>query len=285
MNNLFKNMTNLTRVKLIVKDLAENIVRVNKSMLEPFTEFIVDFLCNQTTINKNNITFLTVTSFQKFLRDILVDLNFTSYNFTNDCIELLNYTYFNDTNKDKSLFSLYLQKYLFDSSRNKGNFLPFDNCMHYSFNSYEAQKYNITPAFIIGIINEEEEKKNYKNSSFYFKYNFLKGYCLPFGYKNKTAKDNNIPMCSEEDYRKAFFVINSFYNTKKNINITALIIDKNNISPNGLDIVLGVLGILFLSFPILIYIFLLISGHIIAKKQIKINKINEKEKNPKIKKK
>ena len=284
MNNVFKHMTNLTHVKLIIKDLAENIVRVNNSMLEPFTAFIVDFICNQTQLTENeDLTFLTVTSFQKFLRGIFEDLNYSSYNFTNDCLELLYYTYFNHSMSDKSLFFVYLQKYLFDSSRNKGNFLPFDNCMYNSYNHLSAQKFNITPAFIIGIINEEEEKKNNKNSSFYFKYNFLKGYCLPFGYKNESAKDKNQPMCSKEDYRKAFSVLNSFYSTKKNINITALIIDKNNISPNGLDIFLGVLGILILAFPILIYIFLLISGNVIANKQKKINEVNEIEKNPKMK--
>ena len=280
---ILPEINNIEHIKENFGKLASNIVKVNSSMLEPVTEFFIDLMCNSTKANATVFN-LTLSSFQDNLVKLFKTLNYTSYNFTEDCIELLRYTYFDSSKKDKSLFFLYMQKYIFDSSRNKGDFLPFDNCMNNNQNIPGAQIYNITPAYIIGIINEEEEKKDYKNSSFYFKYNFLKGYCFPFGYKNKTAKDKDIPMCTDKDYKKVFFVLNNFYSSKMNIDIETINITKSNIVPKSLNIFLGILGILILALPILIYIFLLISGHIIANQQKKINEINEKEKNPKMNK-
>jgi hypothetical protein len=221
-----------------------------------------------------------------FIENIFKELNYDNYNITDDCLELFEYTYFNTSLNDKSLFFLYFQKYIFDSSRNKGNFLPFDNCMDISYNiNIETNyNYNISPAFIIGIYDEVKQKDENKDSSFYFKYNYLKGYCFPFGYKNKTTKDKDIPMCTDKDYKKVFFVLNNFYSSKMNIDIETINITKSNIVPKSLNIFLGILGILILALPILIYIFLLISGHIIANQQKKINEINEKEKNPKMNK-
>ena len=67
MNNIFKNMTNLTHVKLIIKDLAENIVKANSSILEQFTAFIVDFICNQTKLReREDLTFLLFLPFKTF---------------------------------------------------------------------------------------------------------------------------------------------------------------------------------------------------------------------------
>ena len=281
---ILKNLNDKKFLKETIGKLASSIIDANSTMLQPVTEFLMDLLFNNTN-NNDTISILRTSNFQKFLRSIVDDLNYTDFNLTKDCEELLDYTFFNFGINNKSLFFLYFQKYALDSSRNKGDFLSFDNCMDDSYNFSTPPKYIISPTYIIGIINEVDEKKSHKNSSFYFKYNFLKSYCLPFGYKNEISKKNNKPMCKDSDYQKVFILLNRFYTNKNNTNITIFSINKSNICPNGLEIFYGVLGILFLAFPLLIYIFLLIYGEIIKKKQIKkINEINENNKNLKTKK-
>ena len=278
--DLLKNINNMSYLKENVGKLASNIYEVNSYIIDNVTEFFFALIFNISKKN-DNIAFITASSFQNFLKSIITDLNYDKYNISPDCTELFYYTYFDKSLNNKKLFYFYFQKFLFDSSRNKGNFLSFDNCLDNSL-KFDSLQYNISPTYVIGIINEEEEKKNYKNSSFYFKFKFLKGYCFPFGYKNETKIKENIPMCSETDYEKMFRVLYHIYSDKNNISISTFYINNNNKSPNAKEIIFGILGILFLALPLLIYVFLLISGRIIANKQKKVNEIDENIKNLKI---
>ena len=281
---LLKNLDNITYLKENVVDFLTSILVINSTMVEPLTEFFFDLMFNLT--NKNDsLSIKTFSAFQMFLGDILKSLNYSGYKISPDCLILFNYTYFNRDIEDKRLFFLYFQKFIFDSSRNKGNFLPFDNCMDNNYYIPSSEIYKITPAFIIGLVDEYQQKIKNKNTSYYFKYNYLRGYCFPFGYKNETAESQNIPMCNDSDYEKIFTVLYHFYSNQNDTNITTFSINKSNKSPSALYNFYGVLGILFLGFPILIYIFLLISGKIIINKQNKINEIEDNNKNLKARKK
>ena len=280
---ILKNTKNFTFILEKMPNFLRSIVRANSTVIEPLTEFFFELIYKITNEN-DDLSSMTFSSLQKFLGDKFKELDYLNYNITNDCIELFKYTYFNRSANDKSLFFLYLQKYIFDSSRNKGNFLPFDNCIDDSHNISFPMRYNISPAFVIGIFNENQQKEINKNSSFYFKYNYLRSYCFPFAYTNETEKKNNHPMCSDNDYKEILYIIYSLYSNISDINITSFSINKSNISPNALHNFYGVLGILFLGFPILINIFLLISGKIIENKQNKINEVGEINKNIKMKK-
>ena len=282
---ILKNIDNFNFLKEVMPTFLSQIVELNSSYVDTLTEFFFDLMFNVTD-KKNDLSILTFSALQMFIENIFKELDYDNYNITDDCLELFKYTYFNTSLNDKSLFFLYFQKYIFDSSRNKGNFLPFDNCMDISYNiNIETNyNYNISPAFIIGIYDEVKQKDENKNSSFYFKYNYLKGYCFPFGYKNKTQLNNKIPMCSDEDYERISEVIYHFYSNMSDIKIKAFSINKSNKTPSALHNFYGVLGFLALGFPILIYIFLLISRKIISNKQATINEIDDQNKNLKIKK-
>ena len=271
---LLKNMENITFLKENIGTFIK-LAEKNNSIAYPLSEFFVALLFD-TTNNKEDFSLKIFKALRIFITDRLIDLNYSNYDLSPDCIELFKYTYFNFSNDDNSLFFLYFQKYIFDSSRNKGNFLPFDNCLDDSYKIKTQIKYNISPAFIIGIYNEEKQKEDNKDSSFYFKYNFLRSYCLPFGYKNDTEIKNNNPMCLEEDYQKVFSILYHFIFNRSDTNITVFSINNSNRSPSALHNFYGVLGILFLGFPILIYLFLLIYGKIIANRQNKINEKNKK---------
>ena len=279
---ILKNINNFTFLKENMAEFLSRIVTANNSMVEPLTHFFFELIFNVTNAN-DEISVMAFSGLQLFIKNIFQELNY-SQNIGDDCKALFEYTFFNEKLSDKSLFFLYLQKYLFDSSRNKANFLPFDNCMDdNNVKISPGLEYNISPAYIIGLLIENQVKDNNQNSSFYFKYNYLKGYCFPFAYKNETQKSNNTPMCNDTEYKEIFLALFHFYSTIHDINITAFSINKSNYTPSPLENFFGVLGILILVFPILIYIFLLISGNIIANKQKKINEIDKMNKNPKMK--
>ena len=263
-----------------VSEFFRSIIKINSSLVDNIADFVIYLAFKMTEENNEELFSNTFSILQESIGNMLKDLKYNDYGISTDCIDLFNYTYFDYRDKEKSVFIPYFQKYLFDSSRNKANFLTYDNCLENSETKKIDTKYIMTPAFVVGIINEEQ-KKDYKNSSFYFKYNYIKSYCFPFGYKNDTAKKNNIPMCSDEDYNKAFKILVNFYNNASNITIEGFNINENNVSPSGLENLYGVIGIFFLGLPLIIYIFLLISGNIITRKQIKklINEIDEKNKN------
>ena len=124
------------------------------------------------------------------------NLNFDGVSF--ECKELFNTIFFNkDPTTWKPIFFLYLKKFIFDSPRNKDDFLDFDNCMDIANTSLIIQNnisYQIEPAFIIGILDDPNEKRKLRNSTFYEKYYYISNFCLPYGYKNNNITD---PMCKE----------------------------------------------------------------------------------------
>ena len=141
MIGIINNINNINVVIENLGNLASNIVEVNSSMIEPVTELLMDIVLNSTRFNASHLN-LTTISFQYSIENIIEYLNYSGYNLSSDCKELVNYIYFNQSMKDKSLFFFYMQKYFFDSSRNKGDFLTFDNCMEYK-KSFLPLKYII----------------------------------------------------------------------------------------------------------------------------------------------
>jgi hypothetical protein len=90
---------------------------------------------------------------------MLKNLSYSSYDISKDCVDLFNYTYFNHSETKKTVFIPFFQKYLFDSSRNKANFLTFDNCLDVTETRKIETKYIMSPAFVVGLINEEKKKR------------------------------------------------------------------------------------------------------------------------------
>ena len=202
--------------------------------------------------------------------------NVTSYNISKGCLDLFNYTFFNYKKQEKDLFLFYFQKFIIDSGNSKGNFLTFDNCLdEYNRSIMPDNDYIIYPAFIIGIIDENRLLKKSKNSSLYYKYNFVRSHCFPYGYKNKKVKDNNIPICNKYDYDAIFtFIINSLSNLT-DISVNTFFLHEDNRSPTSKENIYGLIGLLILAIPLIIYFILLLVKNIIIKKKKRINIINE----------
>ena len=251
------------------------IVRDNSTYLDTATNILYDLA---VTIYKNqSLTTGSWSIIQKGVIDFFKWDNVTSslYDLSMDCMKLFNYTFFDYVNSEKSLFHEYFQKFLFDSSRNKGDFLTFDNCLNAINDTLSFDEYIIYPAFIIGIINEPPIAKISKNSSFYLKYNYIRNFCFPFGFINKTEQDKNNPMCSEKDYNGIIKFVLNLFNNVDNVTVHSFYLYQDNKSPSAIEYIYGVFGILLLAIPLIIYIILYICKKIITKKSKRNDLINE----------
>ena len=258
-----------------IKEFISAIVSYNNSYLEIATNIFYDFAVE---IYKNqNLTTGSWSIMQKGVVDFFKRDNVSSsfYNISNDCMKLFNYSFFDYSNNEKSLFLEYFQKFLFDSSRNKGDFLTFDNCLDSINDTLSIDEYIIYPAFIIGIVNDPSITKISKNSSFYLKYNYIRNFCFPFGFINKTEQDKNNPMCSEKDYNGIIKFVLNLFNKVDNVTVHSFYLYKDNKSPSALEYIYGIFGIFFLIIPLIIYIILYISKKIITKKSKRNDLINE----------
>ena len=53
-------------------------------MVDPITELFMDIMLNSSNSN-DELVFISSSSLQKFLKDFFTDLNYTDFNFSEDC--------------------------------------------------------------------------------------------------------------------------------------------------------------------------------------------------------
>ena len=145
--NILINIKNETFLLDSVGPFFSGIVSLNSSNVELITNLLFDL---GIMVNKNtSLNIITITQVQEFIGNLFKEHHYEKYNISEDCLELINYTYFDYQTENKELFWLYFQKFLFDSSRSKGNLLTFDNCLGKRNYSGTPDKYNINPVFVI----------------------------------------------------------------------------------------------------------------------------------------
>ena len=194
-----------------------------------------------------------------------------SQDISQSCRILMNKTYFSQKQK---LTFFYFKKFLLDSTKVKNDFLTYENCL-YKTNLPETEylEFNITPAFIIGIVDDVTNKNKFKDSSLKEKYNYLASLCLPYGtyFENNETKI----MCSENDYNNFMKVVLSLNYDMNTTNIN--IINMHDNSFKSKNFVNGILSIIFVFIPLFIRLFLFIYKNI---KTIGLNSNNIDKFNP-----
>ena len=271
--NLLNNINNNTYAYDNIGEFLSGLVAINNSYVDYISNLILDLAFEIK--NNDYLVSSSQTMLQQYLSEKFREANYSSFGINQSCIDLFNYTYFNSEEKLKTLFELYLYKYIFDSSRNKGNFLTFDNCL--SENSEKIKiytgNYTIYPVFVIGIVYNPDLLEISKKSSFYSKYYYIQSYCLPNGFIN-DGNDNN-EMCSDDDYERIVDFLMNIFNNKDKRKIESFSIKKTTKKINNEDYLYGLIAFIILLLPIGINIFLSISKKIIINKQKAKNNINE----------
>ena len=265
-SNIMINIYNDDYLKDNLPKFIYNIISINGTNLDYISNFMLYLFMKIERGEKLKKMFWT--TLQHKIRDIFLDENVNSYNITPDCFDLFNYTYLNYENEYKDFFVVYFKKFISDSTNIKGNFLTFDNCLNnYNETIKPNNEYIIYPGFVIGIVDETELLQNSKNSSLYYKYNFVLGYCFPYGFKNKEDKENNKPMCSKYDYNEIIHFLGNLLNNATNKTVNTFFLYEENRFPTTKENIYGIIGLLILGISLIIYFILVIIKNIIIKRQ------------------
>ena len=162
----------------------------------------------------------------------------------------------------------YFKKFFIDTTKNKNDFLTYENCINRKYNDKYTEKYNITPIYLIGLINDDHDKKILKKTIYFEKYNYLIGFCLPYGI------NNSIEMCSTKDYNNIIKVLSEISTNMDNSNIDSMILNDENLKIKPIDFIYFCIIILIISFPIIIKLFLTIYQKIKRKNYVRSSIIN-----------
>ena len=140
---LFSNRTLIKGGEEIIINLSRNKdKKYVENNLGPYLKNVSD--ANKTYINNVVKSFMYIgkklMTQEEFLNEVIKagqnafleffrKNNLTFNDVSPDCLELFKVIFFNEDFSWKSIFFRYLKKFLFDSPRNKDDFLDFDNCM------------------------------------------------------------------------------------------------------------------------------------------------------------
>ena len=199
--NIVLNLENTTYIKNEIPKIIESIKNIKNVGQKQITVFLRVFV----TIGGN---LFKMDQFKEFVGNDLVN-KLKDYLFaegailnktlSQSCISLLNYTFFEKINVTsfKEFRWFFVKKFFLDMSKNKNDFLTYENCLteeKFTFNNSEYG--NVTPVFLIGIVNDFETQKKFKKSFLHEKFSYLHGLCLPYG-RNTS---NNEDLCTQKDY-------------------------------------------------------------------------------------
>ena len=272
---LFTHIEDIDYLKENIPLFLKRITSLNSSYVDLLSNIFLDLA---TKVTKEEELFTDSTNaIIDLVKDFLERSGFnSSLNITSDCKDLFDYVFLNFTASTKDLLLLFVEKFFLDSSINKGDLLTYDNCLMLGEDfSKKNYSYIIYPSYIISFVNDPIKSRYYKNTSYFLKTNYIISICLPFGFKNETQKENNIPMCTDEDYNNVVKFLFDIVDDINNVTIKSFTLHENNIKASSIDKLYGIIGIIILLLPLIIAIFLSISKNIIIKRQKKQNLKNE----------
>ena len=208
-----------------------------------------------------------------FKKIVLDYYNIFQFNISHDCYHLINSMYFYNITNMTQLRKFYVTKILSKSRINKNDLLFYENCLEKkNITQMPDLNFTVQPAFVIGIIDDIENKRKLRKSILNEKYNYLLALCLPYGiYKNSS---NRNPMCSQNDYNN---ILKNFLTLSFNMdtsNITSMnILYKDQFEPK--EYFFCIISIILAAIPLLIILFLYIYKKIKTKNNIKGKIINQ----------
>ena len=286
MNFIFdflEKRTNVEKLKEVLLNLP------NKTYIE---HNIIPFVKETFAVNDENMDFL-LNTWRNILKNMFMDNKVKSIIFeslidfveekifkeelnktdiSGTCNNFIDYIFKNES-KNTDVLDLkyfYTIKIFIDSTKNKNDFLTYENCLYRTFSNSYSEKYNIEPIFLVGAIKDEENQEKLKSSTAFEKYCYYIGFCFPYG-KEKDGSES----CSIKDYNKILKAMASFYSDTSTTNISSFIIKNDELSVNTNDYIKFCISLILTAFPLIIYVFLILYDKI--KKYKIINDENDNQ--------
>ena len=207
---------------------------------------IVEVIKKNTTVN-DYLNLITGDLMGK-VENVFMDEGLLKNNFSQDCNYLIKNIYFSNYTYTTAFF---LKKILIDSTKNKNDFLTYENCIEKKdFPEIKDLNFTVQPVFVIGIVDDIIKKNNLKNSLLSEKYNYISSFCFPYG----LYKEDNKEMCSSEDYDKLINVALQTFHNMNTSDIHTMKILSNEFFPR--EYVYCIISLIFIFLPLLIWILL-----------------------------
>ena len=207
---------------------------------------IVEVIKKNTTVN-DYLNLITGDLMGK-VENVFMDEGLLKNNFSKDCNYLIKNIYFSNYTYTTAFF---LKKILIDSTKNKNDFLTYENCIEKKdFPEIKDLNFTVKPTFVIGIVDDVTNKNKLKKSLLNEKYNYISSFCFPYG----IYKEDNKEMCSSEDYDKLINVALQTFHNMNTSDIHTMKILSNEFFPR--EYVYCIISLIFIFLPLLIWILL-----------------------------
>ena len=222
------------------------------------------------TLNQDDYLNLLTKNLMVKVKNYFLEEGFSNNHFSKDCDYLLNKVFFSDL---QHLTAFYIKKIAIDTTKNKNDFLTYENCLQ-NRDFYEIADYNFTisPTFVIGIVDDITTKNKYKKSLLNEKFNYINSFCFPYG-KYKEETNGKKDMCSINDYKNLIQeVIQLFYNINIT-NINTIIISEQSFSSR--EYLFCILSLIIIFLPLFIKLFLILYKIIKTREYKRKKKLNQ----------
>ena len=254
--NLVKNYKNSTYAFNYIPNALKIIIdnmKNDKSGNFDFDEVKVSiFKVVSQSISYEDLVILLTNDYMNIIHKYFLKEEFEFKKMNEDCRYLVKTIYFSNI---VNITYFYLKKILVDSTKNKNDFITYENCMDYiDFPEYKKLNFTVTPVFIVAILDDLYNKNKFNNSILKEKYNYLEGFCLPYG--SYMEENETKIMCSDSDYEMIIKIILSLSRDINTTNINIIGVHENNYSST--QQANSILSIIFILIPIIIKIFLMI---------------------------
>ena len=259
----------------LVEDLV-NLAKIIGNLGNQYSSKMLNIVLDavKRITDRESFTLFLNNNFIGKLRNFLIKSQFFQLEISENCHQLINNIYFDDINGEVSILkirSFYLSKLLVVTSKDKNDFLFYENCLlNKELEGIKYLHFSVQPVFILGIIDDVGSKNKLRSSILNEKYNYLVGLCFPYGIINKERS----VMCSKEDYHE---IINLFL--KMSFNMETANINSLNITSmdefEAKEYFYCIISIIIVTVPIIIVIFLFIYQKIKSKKPKKSTIENE----------
>ena len=201
---------------------------------------LLNFLINVTMTTLKNVILdksvrvYVVDDILSTSEDIFLKNAVKSSNLSNTCSDFINYTFFSTLTEEIFSFRVfYARKFFVDTTKDKNDFLTYENCLFSNKTTNYSKKYNIKPMFLIGKVKDQKNQNELKNSIFFEKYSHYIGYCFPHG--TEDGAENGTSLCNYDDYKKILKLLTSLTFDVESTTFDSFVLFKDSLSVNKDD--------------------------------------------------
>ena len=266
-NNQTYLITNLPELSKSFLNAAVSIYPNSVTFLMPVIRNITSEIMAKSFEHEDFINIINVDLMNNIKDYFMKDETFKN-RVSNDCLSFFENIFF-ENRHDATFY--YIKKIMIMSTKDKNDFLSYENCLagQKNFSELEELNYIVKPIFVISILDDLLNKNKFKNSILNEKYNYLMSFCLPYGiYKNDTKE-----ICSEGDYNIIMQKLMGLYTNINSAKIDVISINDNKFEID--DYISCILSIIIILIPFFIWLFLCTYKRIKIWKYRKDNKINK----------